>query len=77
MNKFSYEAKLEILNAMSAKIAALRTDVGRLSELEELATDPNFSEFYVMGTALDELAAEVVDLLEAVEPMAFFEKKSA
>ena len=77
MNKFSYEAKLEILNAMSAKIAALRTDVGRLSEHEELADDPNFSEFYVMGTALDELAAEVDDLLEAVEPMAFFEKKSA
>ena len=77
MNKFSYEAKLEILNAMSAKIAAIRTDVGRLSELEELAADPNFSEFYAMGTALDELEAEVDDLLEAVEPMAFFEKKSA
>lgn len=67
--KFSYEEKLEILRVMSAKIAALRTDLGRLSQHEELAADPNFSEFYVMGTALDEL--------EAVEPSAFFEKKSA
>ena len=74
-NKFSYRAKLALLESMSTKVTEMRSLLVQLSALEEMAADPEVSEFFPLGTALDELDAALEPLLIDVEGLAFFEKK--
>ena len=72
--KFSYSAKLDILNTMSAKIAGLREDLTRLRNHEMLAADPVPGEGDTLVEFLNELEDEVDGLTMTVEPMTFFER---
>ena len=74
-NKFSYRAKLALLESMSTKVTEMRSLLVQLSALEEMAADPEVSEFFPLGTALDELDAALEPLLIDVEGLAYFEKK--
>jgi hypothetical protein len=74
-NKFSYRAKLTLLESMSTKVTEMRSLLVQLSALEGLAADPDVSEFFPLGTALDDLDAALEPLLIDVEGLAFFEKK--
>ena len=74
VTKFSYKAKLDILNAMSTKIAGLREDLERLNNHEMLAADPAPSEFCGLVEFLGELEDEVDGVTLVTEPMAFFER---
>lgn len=74
-NKFSYRAKLALLESMSTKVTEMRSLLVQLSALEGLAPDSDVSEFFPLGTAIDELDAALEPLLIDVEGLAYFEKK--
>lgn len=75
--KFSYNAKLDHLIAIGNHLAGIRDLMVQLSALESLSADPNHGDFYEMNTTLDDLEGTLDNLIMDVEPMAFFEKKSA
>lgn len=75
--KFSYKAKLANLTAVGDHVAAIRNLLVELSANESRSADPNHGDFYEINTHVDDLESMVDQLLEEVEPMAFFEKKSA
>ena len=75
--KFSYRVKLEKLIEVGDHVAAIRNLLVELSANESRSADPNHGDFYEINTHADALESLVDQLLEAVEPMAFFEKKSA
>lgn len=75
--KFSYKAKLENLIAVGDHVAAIRNLLVELSANESRSADPNHGDFYEINTHVGALESMVEQLLEEVEPMAFFEKKSA
>lgn len=68
-SKELYNEKLLTLATMQGHIEKLRICLTDLSTLEERFPDPDPSEFYVIGTALDELDSEVSDLAAAVKPL--------
>lgn len=74
-NKFSYRTKLALLESMSTKVTEMRSLLVQLSALEAMAADPDVSEFFPLGTALDDLDTALEPLLIDVEGLAFFEKK--
>ena len=75
--KFSYRVKLEKLVEVGDHVAAIRNLLVELSANESRAADPNHGDFYEINTHVDDLESMVDQLLEEVQPMAFFEKKSA
>lgn len=75
--KFSYKAKLANLTAVGDHVAAIRDLLVELSANESRSADPNHGDFYEINTHVDALESMVEQLIEEVEPMAFFEKKPA
>lgn len=75
--KFSYKVKLEKLIAVGDHVAAIRDLLVELSANESRAADPNHGDFYGISVHLTALEEDVDSLYHEVEPMAFFEKKSA
>lgn len=75
--KFSYKAKLAKLEAMQDALDKVRVFLDELNENEAQADEPHHGDFYGIAVHLSALEKEVDSLRHDVEPMAFFEKKSA
>ena len=75
--KFSYKAKLSNLETMQGALAQVRFLLKKLNENEAQADEPHHGDFYGISVHLSALEKEVDSLRHEVEPMAFFEKKSA
>jgi hypothetical protein len=75
--KFSYKAKLAKLEEIQGALSTIRVFLGELNENEARADEPNHGDFYGIAVHLSALEKDVDSLRHEVEPMAFFEKKSA
>ena len=72
--KHFYTRKLETLQSMQARIAALREELIDLTTTEESTSVGTLEELGDIGDSLDNLEEAVDGLVVAVEPMAFMER---
>jgi len=75
--KFSYKAKLAKLKEIQDALITIRVFLDELNENEARADEPHHGDFYFMAVHLSAMEKEANSLRHKVEPMAFFEKKSA
>lgn len=61
-----YAKKLELLATMTAQIEATRSLLAKLSQHEATAPDPDHSEFFFLGDALEEAAVQLDGLVSSV-----------
>ena len=64
-----YSKKLDIICDLAVRLEAVRSALAQLSTHEENASDPDHSEFFHLGEALEEAAAQVDGLKISVVPL--------
>ena len=75
--KFSYKSKLEKLEGVQDALETAHTLLNELKRHERLSADPNDKIFGGLLFRVQALQEHVESIRVEVEPMAFFEKKSA
>lgn len=64
-----YAKKLELLARMSTQLEAMRSTLALLSQHEATCPDPDHSEYFFLGDALSEAAAQLDGLTSSVAPL--------
>lgn len=75
--KFSYKAKLSIITSMSDQVDSLKARLDALKANELLAAEPDTAAIEDLRNVIAVLEGMLEAHYKEVEPMAFFEKKSA
>ena len=75
--KFSYKAKLRTITSMCEQVDSLKEQLNELAANELLAALPDASGIEDLRNVIAVLEGMLEAHYEEVEPMAFFEKKSA